>query len=186
MAGGVFRAVVVTPESRLLDVAARAVVIRSSDGFLTVLDGHTPLVTDIVSGGVRVDPEEGASLHIAVHGGYLQVETGQGLAVDGDGDGDGEGGAAAAGDERSTRATLLAGVAELADQIDVPRAEAAKEAAQARLEELRALTGRTTAGGPSGEGEGAEAPGTPEEREMAEVEAALARAELRLAVAAGT
>lgn len=178
MADGVFRAVVVTPEARLLDVPARAVVIRSSEGFLTVLDGHTPLVTDVISCDVRVDPEEGDPVHLAVHGGYLQVETGHGV------DGDGEATAGASGTDRATRATLLAGVAELAGEIDVPRAEEAKAASQARVDELRAATGRT--GGTAAPAEGEEAPSSPEELELAEAESALARAELRLAVAVGT
>jgi F-type H+-transporting ATPase subunit epsilon len=171
MADGVFAVAVVTPEERLLDVPARALVLRSSDGELTVLDGHTPLVTDVVPGGVRVDLEEGDPVHLAVHGGYLQVETGAGL------DGDDEGG------DRTTRATLLAGVAELADQIDVPRAERAKAEAEARVESLGAATGRsgTGAGAATPEADGT----TPEELELAQAEAALRRAEVRLEVAAG-
>ena len=51
-------------------------MLRSSDGDLTVLDGHTPLVTDVVPGEVRVEPGEGDIVRLAVHGGYLQVDTG--------------------------------------------------------------------------------------------------------------
>lgn len=174
MPDGVFRVSVVTPESQLLETEARAVVLRSSDGDLTVLDGHTPLITDVVPGDVRVDQEGGDPVHLAVHGGYLQVETAPGL--------DGT-------DDRSTRVTLLAGTAELADKIDVARAERARAEAESRVEELRAAAGRT--GGPS---TGAAAPGgatqgadgeasTPEDLELAEVEAALQRAQVRLEVA---
>ncbi len=106
-----FALTVVTPEERLLDVPARTIVLRSSDGDLTVLDGHTPLVTDVTPGEVRVEPEEGDAVRLAVHGGYLQVETAEG----------------------STRVTLLAGVAELAERIDVERAERARSEAEARV-----------------------------------------------------
>lgn len=180
MPEGVFDALVLTPEAELLHAGARAVVLRSSDGELTVLDGHTPLITDVVAGDVRVDPEEGEAVHLAVHGGYLHVETGEGV-------GGGEG--------RATRVTLLAGTAELATQIDVPRATRAKSEAEARVEELRASTGRSGgAGGGAGPGArgsaaggepatGEPAPSTPEEIELAEAEAALRRAEVRLEVA---
>jgi F-type H+-transporting ATPase subunit epsilon len=180
MPDGVFEALVLTAEAALLRADARAVVLRSSDGDLTVLDGHTPLITDVVPGDVRVDQAEGDPIHLAVHGGYLQVETGDGVA----------------GTEgRATRVTLLAGTAELASDIDVPRAEQARSEAAARVEELRAVTGRSGgAGGGAGPGArgsaaggepatGEPAPSTPEEIELAEAEAALRRAEVRLEVA---
>ena len=149
MADGLFTLAVVTPEERLVEATARAVVLRSSDGDLTVLDGHTPLVTDVVPGEVRVEPEEGDPVRLAVHGGFLQVETGTGVAGDGGPDGGGAAGAAGAGGagagERGTRVTVLAGVAERAEQIDVPRAERARDEAGARVDELRAATGRAGA-----------------------------------------
>jgi F-type H+-transporting ATPase subunit epsilon len=156
---GVFELSVLTPEARLLATEARAVVLRSSDGDLTVLDGHTPLVTDVVPGDVRVDPAEGQPVHLAVHGGYMQVETGPGVV--------GAGGA-----QRATRVTLLAGVAELASAIDVARAERQRADAEARLEQLRAAAGRGTTGETEGEGP-----------EIREAEAALRRATVRLEVA---
>lgn len=180
MADGLFTLAVVTPEERLVDTAARAVVLRSADGDLTVLDGHTPLVTDVVPGEVRVEPEEGAEVRLAVHGGFLQVETGPGLPGTDGGAGGTDGGGAGAGGRRGTRVTVLAGVAERAEQIDAERAGRAREEASARVEELRAAAGRS--GAPAPEAEGA-APGTPEEVELAQAEAALRRAELRLAVA---
>ena len=67
---------------------------------------------------------------------------------------------------------MLAGVAELSSEIDVPRAEAAREAATARVTDLRA-------------GRGASGDELEEGLALAEAEGALARAELRVAVAAG-
>jgi len=163
MADGVFVTELVTPEEKLLETRARAVVLRSSDGDLTVLDGHTPLITDIVPGEVRVDPEEGEPLRFAVHGGFLHVGP--------TGTEDGTAG--------GTLVTVLAGVAEPADRIDVARAERARDAASARVEELR--TGR--AGQAGGAPEAGEHPVTPEDLELAQAEDALRRAEVRLAVA---
>ncbi len=168
MADGQFQLQVVSPEEKLLDAGAVAVVLRSSDGDLTILDGHTDLITDVVSTEVRVDQPEGEAIRLAVHGGFLQVETG-------DLEAKGVEGTAA---DRATRVTLLAGIAERAEDIDVARAEQAKSAAEARIEELRS-SGRTRA-------EGAEdAPLTPEDVELASAEGALARAELRISVGSG-
>jgi len=170
MADGEFQLQVVAPEANLLETPATAVVLRSSDGDLTILDGHTDLITDVVPTEVRVDRSEGEAIRLAVHGGFLQVETGE-LHPDGE--------AAEAKGDRSTRATLLAGVAERAEEIDLPRAEWAKEEAETRIEELRA-SGKTRA-----EGVAEDTPLTPEDVELAATEAALARAELRIAVASG-
>lgn len=164
MADGVFHVSVLTPEAQLLDTEARAVVLRSSDGDLTVLDGHTPLITDVVPGLVRVDPAEGEPVRLAVHGGYMHVETGLGLD-----DSDG----------RSTRVTVLAGIAELADQIDVARAEQAKAETESHLEELRAAGRTGERSGTGGDGE----TGAQEDLEVTETEARLRRAEVRLDVA---
>jgi F-type H+-transporting ATPase subunit epsilon len=162
MAEGVFHAVVLTPEANLLDTPARAVMLRSGDGDLTVLDGHTRLITDVVPGLVRVEPDEGETLRLAVHGGYLQVESGPAV------------------ESGSTRVTLLAGVAERAETIDVARAERARDEARGRIEELRAATGRPSAGEvPPAAAELASS----EEVALAECQAALQRAEVRLEVA---
>jgi F-type H+-transporting ATPase subunit epsilon len=172
MPDGVFALELVTPEEKLLEAQARSVSLRSSDGELTVLDGHTPIVTDIVPGEVRVEPEEGEAERFAVHGGFMQVgrtEAGEGAA--------------------ETLVTLIAGVAEPADRIDVERAERARTAAQARVDELRGDLGRSaSAGSGSGAAPSVVAPDgsdhlTPEELELQRAEAALRRAAVRLEVA---
>jgi F-type H+-transporting ATPase subunit epsilon len=176
MADGLFQVIVVTPEERLVDMTAREVVLRSSDGDLTVLDGHTPLVTDVVPGEVRVVPDGEAPIRLAVHGGYLHVETGTGTGGGADPEAGAGGtptppGGTSAG-ERATVVTLLAGVAELSDQIDAARAEQARVQAQARVEAARGATAVV-------DGEGSDAGGS---LELADAEAALRRAEVRLAV----
>lgn len=170
MADSQFQLQVVSPEASLLETPAAAVVLRSSDGDLTILDGHTDLITDVVSTEVRVDRSEGEPIRLAVHGGFLQVETG---LLGGEDEAD------AKAADRSTRATLLAGIAERAEDIDVPRAEQAKSAAEARIEALRA-TGKTRS-----EGAAEDTPLTPEDIELASAEAALTRAELRITVGGG-
>ena len=168
MADGVFGVEVVTPEQSLVAGGASSVVLATSEGALTVLDGHTPLVGDVVPGQVKVDLADGTLLRLAVHGGFVQVDTSPGAAeglAEGDGPLPG----------LSTRVTLLVGIAELSEEIDVPRAERAREVAAQRVAELK--SGRS--GGASDLPEGAEAP----DLALREAEEALARAELRLLVA---
>ena len=131
-----------------------------------MLDGHTPLVGDVVPGEVKVEQPDGSLLRLAVHGGFLQVDTSPGAAgglAEGDGPLPG----------LSTRVTVLAGVAELAEEIDVARAELARDTVTQRISDL-------------GGGRGPVSEDMEEDVELAEATRALARAELRLAVAAGS
>jgi F-type H+-transporting ATPase subunit epsilon len=166
VADGIFGVEVVTPEQSLYAGGAQSVVLATSDGDLTVLDGHTPLVGDVVPCELRVEVPDGTVLRLALHGGFLEVDTSPGAAgglAEGDGPLPG----------LSTRVTVLAGVAELADEIDVARAELARDAAAQRLSELTGGRGPVTED-------------LDEDVALAETEGALARADLRLAVAAGT
>jgi F-type H+-transporting ATPase subunit epsilon len=165
MADDAFGLEVVTPEQSLFAGAATSVVLATSEGALTVLDGHTPLVGDVVPCLLTVEQAEGETLKLAVHGGFVQVDTSPGAAeglAEGDGPLPG----------LSTRVTVLAGVAELSTEIDVPRAEQAKEAATQRVNELSSARSSS-------------ADGSEESPDLALVEAqkALTRAELRLEVA---
>jgi len=170
VADGIFGVEVVTPEQSLVAGGASAVVLVTSEGAMTVLDGHTALVGDVVPCQVRVEQPDGTQLKLAVHGGFLQVDTSPGAAeglAEGDGPLPG----------LSTRVTVLAGIAELAEEIDVPRAERAKEEAASRVTELS--SGR---GGASDQAEGSESLDVA----LREAQEALARAELRLSVASGS
>jgi F-type H+-transporting ATPase subunit epsilon len=156
---------VVTPEAPLWSGPAVALVTATSEGDLTIMADHAEIIGDVVAGLVRIEPVEGDPISIVVHGGFLQVTTSPGAArglVD-----------EVADTDRTTRATILAGIAELSKEIDIPRAEAAKARAEDRLAELRATTGRPSE--------------TEDTRDayvdLAEAEAALARAEMRLATA---
>jgi len=167
MPDGVFGAEVVTPEQALFAGPAKAVTLRTSEGDLTVLDGFAALIGDVAPGEVRVEQADGSVVRVAVHGGFVQVDTSPG-AAEGLAEGDGP----ISG--LSTRVTLLAGIAELADEIDVTRAEQAKSAAEARLGELTASAGRTDD----------ERGDDRAELERLATAAALGRADLRLEVAA--
>jgi F-type H+-transporting ATPase subunit epsilon len=84
---------------------ATMVIARTTEGDLGVLPGHTPLLGQLADGGVvRIRPDGGEELVVAVHGGFLSI-TEDGVSV-------------------------LAELAELADEIDVSRAQAALEQAR--------------------------------------------------------
>jgi F-type H+-transporting ATPase subunit epsilon len=133
---------IVSPESALWTGEASALIARSSEGEFTILPQHTPTVGDLVSGVVRVQSAAGDQA-FAVHGGYFHV---------GPSDTEGE-----------TLATVLAGIAEPTNAIDVARAQKAKEAAEAIIQAENRDGGDTVA--------------------LASARESLARAELRLSVA---
>jgi F-type H+-transporting ATPase subunit epsilon len=167
VAEGAFGVEIVTPERALLTGEATAVVLRTSTGEMTVLNGHTALVGDVLPGPVRVEHADGTVQQVAVHGGFLQVETAPGAADDLLESSQPAGPLAG----MTTRVTMLAGVAELAEEIDQGRAEQAKEQAAQRVSELQTVHGSSS---------GDEAP----DLELQLAQQALARAELRLTVAA--
>ena len=84
---------------------ATMVLARTTEGELGVLPGHIPLLGELAAGGVvRIRQEDDQELVVAAHGGFLSV-TADGVSI-------------------------LAEMAELADEIDVSRAEAALERAR--------------------------------------------------------
>jgi F-type H+-transporting ATPase subunit epsilon len=152
-----FQINLVTPERILLTGTASEVVLRTGEGDASFLAGHTPLVGTVQPGVVRVVRAEGDEARLAVHGGFVQVE--QGVVLDAPDAPEGTTG---------TRVTLLVGVAELAEEIDVDRARVALEAAEARLAELGGAPGRTPADGEE------------VDPALVEAEAAVRRAQVRL------
>ena len=99
---------VVSPERILWTGEADRVIARTiGGGEIAFLTGHAPFVGALDVGLVRVHSESGNEEVIAVHGGFVEVST--------------------------DRVTILSDVAELASQIDVNRARAALERAEAEL-----------------------------------------------------
>jgi F-type H+-transporting ATPase subunit epsilon len=152
----------VTPERVLLDGTATEVFLRTAAGDLAFLPGHTPLVGTIEPGVVRVVREDGEVARVAAHGGFVQVD--QRPADDG------------SDTPAGTVVTMLVGVAELAEEIDVERARVAREAAESRVTELGGGAGGRSAATPPAEGEVVDP-------ELIEAEAELRRAEVRLEAA---
>jgi F-type H+-transporting ATPase subunit epsilon len=87
----------VSIEAPIWSGEATAVFARTVDGQIGILPGHTPLLGALAPGfAVRIDREDGDSLNVAVHGGFLSV--------------------------RKDGVSVLAEQAEMADDIDVARA----------------------------------------------------------------
>ncbi|MDQ7792760.1 MAG: F0F1 ATP synthase subunit epsilon [Clostridia bacterium] len=97
---------IVTPERVVYGDEVRFVQARGADGDLGVLPDHTPLITGLKPGVLRIQ-KDGKWTKYAVAGGFLEV--------------------------RDSRVVVLANAAESPEQIDVKRAEAAKQRAEERL-----------------------------------------------------
>lgn len=95
----------VSVERLLWSGDATMVIARTTEGELGVLPGHAPLLGELAPGGVvRIQQEGGEELTFAVHGGFLSV-TEDGVSI-------------------------LAEIAEQADEIDVARAQQSLERAR--------------------------------------------------------
>ena len=107
---------------------ATMVLARTTEGELGILPGHIPLLGQLADGGVvRIDEDGGQQLTVAVHGGFLSV-TENGVSI-------------------------LAELAEFADEIDVSRARRALDSSslssddeQERQAALRAMSRLKAAG----------------------------------------
>jgi len=97
---------VVTPERKILEDEVDEVVLPGSEGYLGVLPGHTPLLTSLNMGELSYR-KGGAWKRSFVAWGFAEV-----LPVE---------------------VSVLADVGERAEEIDVSRAEAARDRAQKRL-----------------------------------------------------
>ena len=101
-----FQLEIVTPEKKVVETAAAEVQIPGKNGYLGVLPGHAPLITELAVGEIkfRAGAEE---QRLAVAWGFAEV--------------------------LPDRVTILAETAERPSEINVARAREAKERAEQRL-----------------------------------------------------
>ncbi|MBA3302829.1 MAG: ATP synthase F1 subunit epsilon [Acidimicrobiia bacterium] len=97
----------VSPERILYSGDAEMVVARTTDGEIAFLTGHAPFIGALGIGTVKIVGGDAGEERAAVHGGFVEVS--------------------------NDRVTILSDGAELASQIDVARARAALERAEANL-----------------------------------------------------
>ena len=69
----------VSPERRLAALQVNAVVIPGADGDLTAMPSHTPVITTLRPGVLRVEGPEGKQEYV-VSGGFAEI-SGDGLSV---------------------------------------------------------------------------------------------------------
>ncbi len=97
---------VVTPERRVVQESAAEVQVPGAAGYLGILPGHTPLLSELGTGVLRY--RQGANVHrVVVSGGFVEV--------------------------RGDRVIVLADFAERAEEIDPAAARADLAAAESRL-----------------------------------------------------
>ena len=101
-----FKLEIVTPEKKVVDTAAEEVQIPAKNGYLGVLPGHAPLITELSVGEITYR-EAAAEQKLAVAWGFAEV--------------------------LPDKVTILAESAEKPSEIDVARARKAKERAEERL-----------------------------------------------------
>jgi F-type H+-transporting ATPase subunit epsilon len=89
----------VAADRRVWSGEASIVITRTTEGDIGIMPGHAPLLGLLVTGPVTIRSQDGEVVTAAVHGGFLSVA--------------------------DDVVSILAEVAELADEIDVKRAEAA-------------------------------------------------------------
>ncbi|MCH6268593.1 F0F1 ATP synthase subunit epsilon [Neobacillus citreus] len=102
---------VVTPDGPVYESDVEMVSTKAKGGELGILPGHIPLVAPLEIGAVRLKLAGGKQEQIAVSGGFLEV--------------------------RPEQVTVLAQAAEKASDIDVERAQRAKERAEQRLQQAQ-------------------------------------------------
>lgn len=99
---------IVTPENVFYSGNANRVVLRTITGDICILKNHEPYVAPLGIGKMKV-VYDGKERYAVLSQGYIKVD--------------------------HNKLTVLTDTAEWADQIDITRAEAAKERAKKRLEE---------------------------------------------------
>ncbi|MBD5431516.1 F0F1 ATP synthase subunit epsilon [Lactobacillus agrestimuris] len=109
-----FQVNIVTPDGLIYSHKSSIIDMRAVDGQRSIMYNHTPLLTPLAIGDVKVKRAQelsGRVDHIAVNGGYIEFS--------------------------NNVATIIADSAERARNIDVSRAEAAKERAEKHMKEAR-------------------------------------------------
>ncbi|HEX9504347.1 MAG TPA: ATP synthase F1 subunit epsilon [Patescibacteria group bacterium] len=106
---------IVTPERIVLETEADALTLPTTSGEITILPHHTPLVAQMAAGEVKYK-QSGKSNFFAVSGGVIEVRSGK-------------------GGKNSTEVVILADTAEFGHEIDMERAEKARESARKLMTE---------------------------------------------------
>ena len=100
---------IVTLKKVVFSEEIKSVYAPGKEGYFSILRGHTPFVSGLQTGVIRVTKPAGEAFTLATSGGFLMTD--------------------------GKKVILLADTAERPEEIDVARARAAKERAEKRLSE---------------------------------------------------
>ncbi len=106
-----FQLEIVTPEKTVYSGDVESVRAPGTEGGFGVLAGHHPMLAALAIGQMVFSEQEQGSKSVAISGGFAEV--------------------------RRDRVTVLAETAEFVQEIDVTRAEAARDRARERLTRMR-------------------------------------------------
>jgi F-type H+-transporting ATPase subunit epsilon len=114
MAEKLFHLEIVTPKKVILSAEVTSFSAPGVMGGFQVLKSHAPLLSSIAVGEVKVIDAAGVETRYATSGGFVEV--------------------------RDNKVVMLAETAERSDEIDIERAQSAKERAQKRIAEKKLET----------------------------------------------
>lgn len=98
---------VVTPSRHVLSTEVESLIVPSTEGYLGIMHNHAPLVAGLAPGVLLYGAAGAEKDRLAITGGFLEVT--------------------------ENKVTVLADAAELAEEIDVLRAQEARKRAEQRL-----------------------------------------------------
>ena len=104
-----FKLEIVTPDKQVVADTAEELQLPGKRGYLGILPGHAPLITELDVGALSYR-RAGKTVHLAIAWGFAEV--------------------------LPDKVTILAEIAERAEEIDVARAQKAKDRAEDRLKKL--------------------------------------------------
>ena len=108
-----FKLEIVTPDKQVVADTAEELQLPGKRGYLGILPGHAPLITELDVGELSYR-RDGRTVHLAIAWGFAEV--------------------------LPDKVTILAEIAERAEEIDVARAQRAKDRAETRLQKLEGDT----------------------------------------------
>jgi F-type H+-transporting ATPase subunit epsilon len=102
---------IVTPERQVLKEEITQVTLPTKQGEITVLPGHVPLVASLDAGVIEIAKQDGYHDVMSLSGGFVEV--------------------------LKDKVVVLADIAERAEEIDIAKAEDARQAAAEEKEKIR-------------------------------------------------
>lgn len=115
----VLEVAVVSAERLLWQGQAKSIVAKTPEGEIGILPGHEPVLSLLVESPLRIEEANGSKMLVAVHGGFFSVD--------------------------SNKVNVIAEIAELAEDIDLERAQAALARAQQVANDEREAAARRRA-----------------------------------------